>query len=193
VLGFAILDDKLRYQTINPALVAIHGIPAAVHIGNTIRDLLGNHVAEQIDPHLERLAATGNPSIFELTATLPTRSEPGTWIANYFSIHGTAGTAIGVGVVVVEVTEQRKLDAFVHEIARDLVDKQTKDNWWIARELHASIEDYHCALGTSIGQLTGAPDKSSEFLAKEVAALDERINAMREIVALAASRFPIQS
>jgi hypothetical protein len=188
-LGFAILDNQLRYQAINHPLVAMNGFSADAHLGNTVRDLFGDHVAGQIAPRVKRLVATGKPSVFEICAILPARSEPGSWVDHYFAIHGAAGKVIGIGLVVVEATEQRMLDGFVNRLTRDLLRKQTRDNYWLARELHDSIDQYHLALGMSISHLTETPERGPEVLAKAVESLDERILAMRRLLAMVATGF----
>jgi hypothetical protein len=41
-IGFAILDDQLRYQGINHCLANINGIPAEAHLGFGVRELFGS-------------------------------------------------------------------------------------------------------------------------------------------------------
>jgi signal transduction histidine kinase len=193
VLGFAILDNQLRYQAINSALVATNGFPAAAHLGNTIRDLFGNRVADEIQPHINTLSATGNPSVAEIVATLPTRNEPGWWIDYYFPIKAPRGKMIGLGVVVVEVTEQRKLERAIDKLARYLLQGQDREGLKVARELRDSVDQYHFALSMSMSQVAGTADKSPDALAEAVDALDERIGGMRQLIAHVASKFPVQT
>jgi PAS domain-containing protein len=189
-LGFAIFDDHLRYRVVNDALAAINGIPVDAHVGNTIPELFGTHIADQIAPRIKRLMATGEPIDVEVNATLPTRLEPGSYIDHYFAIKGPAGNVIEVGLVVVEVTAQRKLDTFINQLTSNLLRQEARDAWWLARELHDSVNQYHFALGTSIGHLSRTPDKSPELLAEAVESLDRRILAMRRLVTAIASSFP---
>ena len=191
VIGFAVFDKQLRYLSINDALASINGIPAAAHVGNTIREIFGNEVARQIEPRAERLLATGNSSCFEITAILPTRSEAGSWIDHYFPIKGASGRVNRIGLVVVEVTQQRKLAAFVNQLTCDLRRTNTKDGWWLARELHNSVDQYHVALGIVIENLMRLPEKSPELLGTAVDSLDQRILAMRKLVTAVASNLPI--
>lgn len=190
-LGFAIFDDNLRYREINAALAAINGIPAADHVGSTIVSLFGSEIAAQIEPRVKQLLVTGDPVHFEFNATLPTRTEPGSFIDHYFGIKGTSGKLIGVGLVVVEVTEQRKLELFINQLASELLGRQSTDAWHRARELHDAVDEYHFALSARIGDLTRKPEKSPEILAQAVDALDHRVLAMGALVAAVASRFPV--
>jgi hypothetical protein len=190
-LGFAVLDDELRYQSVSDALAAINGFPAAAHLGNSIRDMFGDEVAGQIEPAVKRLAVTGNALSLELNATLPSRNEPGWFIDHYFPIEGAAGRVTRIGLVVVDVTQQRKLDAYISRLAGDLLQGQERDDWYMARELHDSIDEYHAALETSLESLTRSLDAYPDVLAEAVERLEQRILSMRELVNAVASAFPI--
>jgi PAS fold len=188
-LSFAILDDRLRYQTINDALASMTGIPAGAYIGNTKSDVLGNEFARQVDPLLQRLLVTGEPLDLEIKTTLPSRIEPCSFVCHYFAIKGSAGKVVGVGTAGVEVTEQRKLDSYFKGLTSALVRKETRDAFWLARELHDSVNEYHFALGKSIGRLAYMPEKSPELLPQIVASLDQRILVMRKLLVSVASGF----
>jgi formate hydrogenlyase transcriptional activator len=117
-LGLAILDTQLKYQAINKALADMNGVPAEAHLGKSVRDILGN-VAEQIEPIFHRVLLTGRPVLnVAVTLQLPTRMEIGHWIEHFFPLNDDSGKVARIGVVVVEVTEQKKLDPLVHELQR---------------------------------------------------------------------------
>ena len=89
-IGFAILDRQLRFQAINSRLAAINGVPADAHLGNPVRDILGV-AAETFEPLLQQVFACGETAWAELSATLPTRTEPGYWLEGYFPMRGDSG------------------------------------------------------------------------------------------------------
>jgi len=102
-VGFVICDESLRYVKINDALARMNGLPAAAHLGKTVYDILGD-AAAKVEPAFKHVFATGEAlSNFELVAKLPTRTEPGRWIENYFPITDSEGRVRQVGAVVVEV------------------------------------------------------------------------------------------
>jgi hypothetical protein len=45
-IGFAILDDQLRYQAVNMCLACINGMPAAAHLGVAVREIFGKRAQE---------------------------------------------------------------------------------------------------------------------------------------------------
>jgi len=88
----------------------MNGFPVEAHLGKSVRDILGN-AAESIEPILRRVLLTGEPvTNVALTLQLPTRTEVGHWVVHYFPMNDASGKVTRIGVVVVEVTEQKKLE-----------------------------------------------------------------------------------
>lgn len=190
-IGLALCDKQLRYRAINSALAAMNGIPAKAHLGNSVRDILGD-VAAEVEPPLRRVFVTGQSVLLhDLRATLPTRTKPGYWIRDYFPIKDAGGRVEQVGSLVVEVTEQRVLEDFFREPASESPRTKTKENWWLSRELHNSINQYHAALTTSLDRLIQQTEKSAELYAQSVESLNQRIVTLQTLASVAACRFPI--
>jgi transcriptional regulator with PAS, ATPase and Fis domain len=202
VIGLAVCDDQLRFQAVNDALAAMNGITPEAHAGNTVRDIL-KHAAAQPEPALERVLASGEAVCFELTATLPTRTEVGYWIENYFPIKGRAGRVNQVATITVEVTAQRKLEKSFRRLTGELLWTGNQEYRSLAGALHDSINAYHAVITTSLARLTTNlvslsehgwdPDSSAEILAQTVEWLDQRIVNMRTIVSDVTSRFSDRS
>ena len=109
-VGLGILDSELRYLAINSTLAGINGKPAPDHIGRTVREILGD-AAEQIEPEVRRVFSTRQPvTDLEVSVRLPTRAEIGYWIEHFFPIKDEDDSVRRVVVIVVEITEQRKLE-----------------------------------------------------------------------------------
>jgi DNA-binding CsgD family transcriptional regulator/transcriptional regulator with PAS, ATPase and Fis domain len=119
-VGVAIFDRQLRFQTINNALASMNGLPSEAHIGKTIRHILGA-AAAKIETALDHVFVTGDPlSNFELTALLPTRSELGHWIENYYPIKAASGKVLQVGVIVLEVTKRKNVEQSLYRLTNKL-------------------------------------------------------------------------
>jgi formate hydrogenlyase transcriptional activator len=109
-VGLCILDRKFRYLAVNSTLARMNGMPAAEHIGKTLREVLGN-AAGFLESEVQRLCATGEPvTDVKLSFLLPTRTETGHSIGHYFPIKDENGTVKRIAAVVIEVTEQRKAE-----------------------------------------------------------------------------------
>jgi PAS fold len=108
-VGFAIYDDELRYQALNPCLAAIHGMSLSAHLGRTLRDVLGE-VALRVEPAIKHVMRTGRPLWnFEIAGALPNQKRPGRWVDSLFPAKDPHGRVKQVGVVVMQVTPDTKL------------------------------------------------------------------------------------
>jgi signal transduction histidine kinase len=107
-----------------------------------------------------------------------------------FPLRDGAGNINKVGITVIDVTGQRRLEKFLSELGGNLRDVDTRENFSLARELHNSIEEYHSALALSLDVVFRNHKKSTE-LAQSIRQLDQRITAMNTFVSSIASRFGI--
>jgi formate hydrogenlyase transcriptional activator len=109
-IGLCILDCDLRYLAINDVLAAMNGFPTSEHLGKTVRQMLGD-VATLVERECRRVLETGKPVLnLELSGLLSTRTEPAHWIEHYLPILDETGAVRRIGVVVVEITAQKKLE-----------------------------------------------------------------------------------
>ncbi len=110
--GLAIFDEELRFVLINETLAATNNVPVAEHIGKTVREVIP-HLAPTLEPAYRKILATGEPMLnFEVSSELPDR--PGVqrdWIVSWFPIFGTEPEPIGVGSVVVEISDRKQAEA----------------------------------------------------------------------------------
>jgi formate hydrogenlyase transcriptional activator len=119
-LGLCILDARFHYLAINNTLAEMNSLPAADHIGKTVRDILGDF-ADQVEPNLQRVLTTGQPVLnLELAAVLPRRKEIGYWIEHFFPIKNERGAVIRIGVVVAETTEQKRMVETLQQLSGNL-------------------------------------------------------------------------
>jgi formate hydrogenlyase transcriptional activator len=126
-VGLCILDPELRYLAINQALAEMNGIPPAEHLGKTVREVLG-HFADAVEPQFQRVLNTGEPVLnLEISAVLATRSDAGHWIEHFIPTKDPQGSVTRIGVIAVEITEQKRLEES-HQILETELQKQT-DRW----------------------------------------------------------------
>jgi hypothetical protein len=194
VVGFAVLDNELRYQAINSCLASINGIPANAHLGVSVGEIFGEVSERDAIPSYHRVLNFGQTSHFEIqNAVLPSKGESRYWGLNVnFPLRDRAGRIKQIGIMVVEVTTQRKLEDFLHKLVGEMRDTETKESFWLAGELQDSIDQYHTALAISLGLLVRDREKSTELLAQSIEMLDQRIMTMGTLVSNMASAFPIR-
>jgi PAS domain S-box-containing protein len=103
-VGMAVLDRDLRYARVNEQLAALHGTPAAAHVGRTPMEMVPFE-ARELEELLRSVLETGRPvAPFPVRATLPGSDEERTWLATYYPIAAPGGGVAAVGAIVDEVT-----------------------------------------------------------------------------------------
>ena len=119
-VGLVTVDHQLRYRFVNNALATMIGVAPEKLLGKTIHDVLGK-AAIAFEPPFKHVFSSGvDVSNLEISAKLPKRDEVGYWIQNYFAIRNAAGKVKRVGAIVVEITEQTKLQQSICRIANIL-------------------------------------------------------------------------
>ena len=63
---------------------------------------------------------------FEISSILPTRTEPGHWIEHFIPIKDRNGRVTQVGGVVVEITEQKKLEGSLRSVSERLREEKKR-------------------------------------------------------------------
>jgi PAS domain S-box-containing protein len=103
-VGLGFLDNDLRYVRVNDAFAGFSGLAAAEHVGRTARDILPGGLGEHVAELHRRVSESGEP-LLDAELTDGRR----TWSASFTPVPGLDGRPIGLGVVLVDVTERRRL------------------------------------------------------------------------------------
>ena len=112
-VGLAFMDTNFRYVRVNAALARINGLPAEQHAGRSLRDVLGEELARTIEPYHRHVLETGE-AILDLAVEGRTAAAPDetrNWLVSYYPVREASDQAIGVGVVITDVTERERARA----------------------------------------------------------------------------------
>ena len=108
-VGQAFVDRELRYVRVNPALAALHGLPAEAHLGRPVREVLPEW-APVLEPLYHHVLDTAEP-VLERTISVPapdgTRYE---LLVSCFPVRDARGQVRWVGVTKADVTERRRAE-----------------------------------------------------------------------------------
>lgn len=110
-VGFAFLDDQLRYRMINANLAALNGVPIEAHIGRTVGEMLPD-LSSDLDPLLRRVLATGEPVLNKEVsgATAATNGQAGHWLISYYLVRTRSGHALGLGAIVNDISARKRAE-----------------------------------------------------------------------------------
>jgi formate hydrogenlyase transcriptional activator len=127
-VGLCIVDTDSRFLAINNTLAEMNGIPAAAHLGKTVREVLGD-LAELVEPQFERVLATRQAVLnLEISTMLATRTEPGHWMEHFIPIKDAMGNVTQIGAVVVEITDQKKLEESLRGVSETLREEKKRQH-----------------------------------------------------------------
>ncbi|MEU0050463.1 SpoIIE family protein phosphatase [Streptomyces sp. NPDC006309] len=109
-IGYGVLDTRLRFVSVNPALERINGLPAAGHVGRTLREVLPRVDADALEAAARRVLETGVPLVDD-TLVGRTAADPDTdhtWSHSLYRLEDAMGNVLGVAVSLVDITEQHR-------------------------------------------------------------------------------------
>jgi hypothetical protein len=173
-VGICFCDTNLRIQSVNNALSKMNGVPVEEQQGKTLGEVLGAF-APKVERAFESVLRTRKPILWEAGGKLPARAELGYWLANYFPLRDSTGKIDQVGVVALEVTEQKELQESLRVLSGKLLRTKMEEQRRIAKELRRAIEQYHATLKNHLRDLiepiSNSQDKS-ELLMQSIERLD---------------------
>jgi PAS domain S-box-containing protein len=110
-VGIALLDAEMRFRIVNRPLAEMNGISAEDHIGKTVAEIIPD-AYPQAEPLFRRVMQTGIaiPDQIVEAETARAPGVKGLWRQSWFPVAGTDGKPAGVGVIVQEITEQRRAE-----------------------------------------------------------------------------------
>jgi formate hydrogenlyase transcriptional activator len=119
-VGLCILDTEFRYLAVNDSLAEMNGTPATAMLGKSVREALGG-LAELVLPSLRSVLTTGEPILdIEVSFVMPNSTEPRHWTKHIIPIKDETGKVIQIGSVVVEITEQKRLEESLRGVSASL-------------------------------------------------------------------------
>jgi PAS domain S-box-containing protein len=112
-VGLAFMDTNFRYVRVNEALAALNGVPVDEHFGRTLRDVLGEELAAEIEPLHRQVLETGEPILdLDIERSLPAApDDTRNWLVSYYPVLDVDDHKIGVGVVITDVSEREQARA----------------------------------------------------------------------------------
>ncbi|MBC8162414.1 MAG: PAS domain-containing protein, partial [Roseiflexaceae bacterium] len=110
-VGIALWDTELRYVHINPMLATLNRQPPEAHIGRTLPEVMPV-LARQFQPVIERVLSQGEPSSnIEIRGPGLDEGLPRDWLASFYPVRLPSGRVVGVGALVIDITERKRIEA----------------------------------------------------------------------------------
>ena len=104
-IGLAYWGPDLRFRRINARLAEMNGLAAEDHLGRTPSELFGD-LGAGAEARLREVFHSREPLLdVEVSGELPAGRRRD-WLVSYYPVPGPGGDLLGVGAVVLEITEQ---------------------------------------------------------------------------------------
>ncbi|MGW0995986.1 SpoIIE family protein phosphatase [Streptomyces sp. NPDC002523] len=109
-IGLSVLDPRLRFVSVNPALEEINGVTAEQHVGRTLREVLPLLDPDTLECAARRVLDTGAPLIDEAVVgrTPADPDEDHTWSLSLYRLDDAMENILGVALSLVDITEQHR-------------------------------------------------------------------------------------
>ncbi|WP_158621498.1 PAS domain-containing sensor histidine kinase [Corallococcus aberystwythensis] len=107
-VGLAVVDMEQRFVQVNDALAAMNGIPRAAHLGRKVQEIVPE-MWPTLRPQYQRILEGGGSQTVEVVGA--TSKEAGVerhFLVSYYPVRTGPGVLLGIGVIIAEVTEQRR-------------------------------------------------------------------------------------
>ena len=106
-VGIGFWDRQLRFVRVNDALAAINELSPEEHVGRELGEVVGE-LAPVLVPLYRRVLETGEPVVHtESTDDAALQmGERRHWLSSYYPVHTPDGEVIGIGAVIMEVTDR---------------------------------------------------------------------------------------
>ena len=111
-VGLGFVDRDCRIVHMNEMLAAANGSKVSEQLGRTVAEVVPE-IWPQMEPHYRHVLEHDEP-VLNIQVSGHIAAEPGRehhWLASYYPVH-LGSEVIGVGIVVVDITERRHADEF---------------------------------------------------------------------------------
>ena len=180
-VGIAFLDRNLAVLRMNAAIATLGelGDPTGHHLRNVLPAL-----AERLEPLMHRILETGEP-ILDLELQLGERS----FLANLFSVRMPPEAIIGIGAVLIEISERKQMENDLRAAIRARDDVLAV----VSHDLRSPVSTIR--LTSTLLAQTAGPDprtrKHLEVLQRSVARLQHLLDDLVDSVNIRAGRLSL--
>ena len=180
-VGFAFFDCDLRYQRVNNTLARINGLLPGDLLGRTVPEVLPG-LASVVERSLRPVLETGQAQVgVEVQGYTP--AEPDTerfWLNSYYPVDDAAGKRLGVGVIVVEITQRKEAEEVLRQF--QFLSEKSNDAFYLM-DAAGSFVYVNEAARRSLGytpeevQTLRVPDVDTQYQSEQYAALFRQAEA----------------
>lgn len=121
-IGFGFVDLEFRFVRVNQTLADMNGRTVEEHLGRTVAEMLPA-LWPQIESCYRKVLESGTAVVdVELTGDTATkRATVPDWLSSFYPVR-VDGSIIGIGVVILDITERKQAEAFRAAVMDNMVE-----------------------------------------------------------------------
>jgi PAS domain S-box-containing protein len=135
-VGMGFFDSECRFVRVNDHLAAINGKPPAEHLGKTLEELLGDDIGHKVKPRLRDVLASGQAILNEETKGKIHGNGEHIWLTSYYPVYTPDQKMLGVGVVVEDITQQKRVETELRNRVMELAQTDRQKTEFLAMLAH---------------------------------------------------------
>lgn len=178
-VGFAFFDRDLRSRRVNNTLARINGVPVEHLLGRTVSEVLpalSGIEDETLRPVLETGEAQTGVEVKGQAPASPDQDRY--WLSSYYPVDDTSGQRLGVGAMIVEITERKAAEAALRQF--QFISENANDAFYLMDAAGCFVyanEAAQRSLGYTLEQLQEmlVPDVDTQFQGKDYDALFRQV------------------
>jgi PAS domain S-box-containing protein len=179
-VGLAFVDPECRFLRVNPVLAAMNGPDEASHLGRTVAEIVP-HLWPALEPTFRQVLEEGRPVLdVEVSGEVP--AAPGRrrhWLVGCYPVRVGRGKLLGIGVVVADVTKERRAAEGLRRADR------SKDDFLatLAHELRNPLAPLCNALQVMrlAGDDPGTVDRARDVMGRQLQQLVRLVDDMLDV------------
>ncbi|MEG3955692.1 PAS domain-containing protein [Microcoleus sp. herbarium2] len=119
-IGLCFIDTELRFVRLNDRLAEINRVPAAAHIGKTLREILPE-MADDLEPLYQQVIETKVPlKQLEVRRTNSPQGVEQDWLLSLYPLKAEDDRVLGVNVTVHEITDRKATQKEIQRLNQEL-------------------------------------------------------------------------
>ncbi|HEX2199339.1 MAG TPA: PAS domain-containing protein [Burkholderiales bacterium] len=170
-------DAEGRYLMVNRRFEEVTGVPAAVALGRTDRQLFDQATADACTAHDRQVLESGRP--FEFEEEIRHVDAPRVYLAVKFPLRRADGSAYAIGCVATDITERRRWEWQLHGVREE-------ERVRISRDIHDHLGQMLTVLRMNLAllirSLRDSPVLEREALAVQLQSIEELVGRLIDSV-----------
>jgi PAS domain S-box-containing protein len=195
-IGIAFMDREFQYRLVNEEMAAINGVPIPAHLGRAVSAVLPK-LWTQIEPLYQAVLKGESVRNVEIRGETPAApGEERQWVTSCYPVRSQSNETLGIGIIVKEITEEKKAEAALREHAVQLAEAaRQKDEFlaMLAHELRNPLAPMRTALELleRFGEQRTVVDRAHDVIGRQIVHMARLLDDLLDVSRITSGRITL--